>query len=106
MFWLSRWTYSGEPGAGPAAQALPGATVVRIPAAAHATTAVIRLPIRLPPAVDAYPARKAGRGHARNQDRTARCLVIVPGRSRVPVRPRPQEPARHQRRRHGLVPPD
>src|SRR2546430_2724782 len=111
MFWLSRCTYSGVPGVGPAAHTLPAPKpAVRIPAIANATVALIRLPmVFLPQLVvprvprrprQPLPSRRgpnASKPPARNQDTTVLCLDIVRRRSLVLARPSqtaPRAPAR------------
>src|SRR3954447_11269782 len=67
MFWKSRWKYSGVPGCGPAAFAVPA---VSAPVAASATSALSPLPIA---ALRFAYARRS------MQDRTVRCLTAAPG---------------------------
>src|SRR5690348_5155094 len=66
MFWLSRAMYSGEPGAGPAADAVGGrATTTAVSAAASGTTARIRRRMRTP--------RRAGSGLCRASTSARTC---------------------------------
>src|SRR5207302_9965931 len=84
MFWLSRWKYSGEPGAGPAAQAPPVATnAMNVPVTANAIVAPIRLPIVCLPQTRVRrctPAPNAGKAPRAFQDRTPPCLDRLAGR--------------------------
>src|SRR3954453_22217197 len=106
MFWRSRWMYSGEPGAGPAAFAVAAATVIN---AAHAIATASFLTSNISPrsfevAEETYPAGRdatrirvvavseGGWRRIRRSVSFGACAAF--SRSSPPLRPSPQ-PAPH-----------
>ena len=75
MFCVSRWKYSGVPGAGPAAH--PAVAAMRIQVIASARPAPIRLPIVFASRDDSVPlpgGAETDTGLAQTQDTTSLCL--------------------------------